>query len=48
MQNYSLVFNSVITPKLVNQLLLGVNYLNRPSTISIPASTRYRPVSTPV
>ena len=29
MQNYSLVFNSVITPKLVNQLLLGVNYFKQ-------------------
>lgn len=26
MQNYSLVYNSVITPRLVNQVLLGVNY----------------------
>lgn len=29
MQNYSLVFNSVITPRLVNQLLLGVNYFKQ-------------------
>ena len=29
MQNYSLVYNSVITPKLVNQLLLGVNYFKQ-------------------
>src|SRR5260370_31181587 len=29
MQNYSLVYNSVITPRLVNQLLLGVNYFKQ-------------------
>src|SRR5258708_21029134 len=29
MQNYSLVFNSVFTPRLVNQLLLGVNYFKQ-------------------
>src|SRR5947209_12401802 len=29
MQNYSLVVNSVITPRLVNQLLLGVNYFKQ-------------------
>jgi hypothetical protein len=29
MQNYSLVLNSVITTKLVNQLLLGVNYFKQ-------------------
>jgi hypothetical protein len=29
MQNYSLVWNNVISPKLVNQLLLGVNYFKQ-------------------
>jgi len=29
MQNYSLVYNTVITPRLVNQLLLGVNYFKQ-------------------
>jgi hypothetical protein len=29
MHNFSLVYNSVITPKLVNQVLLGVNYFKQ-------------------
>ncbi len=42
MHNFSLVYNSVITPRLANQLLAGVNYFKQ---VFVDADTSFNPVA---
>jgi Carboxypeptidase regulatory-like domain len=42
MHNFSLVYNTVISPRLVNQLLAGVNYFKQ---VFIDADTSFNPVA---
>jgi hypothetical protein len=42
MHNYSLVYNSVITPRLVNQVLAGVNYFKQ---VFVDFDTSFNPVA---